>query len=120
MPQPLAKVARIMPEVTVEGVKGTVVPNGLSTLKYHNRETDGKDYSLGNGASSAENNGGADGDIHRLSNGHAAVHPQTQCMEESENVGDGSELLVKRLSEDAKLPKRGSPHAAGKFVMIKI
>lgn len=31
-----------------------------------------------------------------------------------EASGDGSTLLIKKLSEDAKLPQRGSRHAAGK------
>ena len=85
-----------MSERNVEDVEGAVAPTRTS--------------------SSAENNGGADGDIQSVS--HAAEHRLTQFV--SVDAGDGSELLVKRLSEDAKLPERGSPHAAGKFVMIKI
>ena len=125
MPEPPAKVARIMPEVAVNGVEGAVKLKDASTLKYHNGEADGNNNGVCNGVSSAVNakssNGEANGDIRHVSNGgHVVELPGTESMVENEEVGDGSELLVKRLSEDAKLPQRGSLHAAGMFDMIKI
>ena len=90
MSEPSVKVARIiMPDILKEGpfTETTLSSNGVS---------DGKDETSGA--------------VEQIGNGHAA---QQNGTTPSEDIGDGSELLIKRLSEDAKLPHRGSLHAAG-------
>ena len=96
MSEPLAKVARMMPEV---GEKNIEVP------------------SLENDAVNGVVNGVGNGEVSNM-NGHAKMNGVTNghangTTEEDEEAGDGSELLIKRLSEDAKIPHRGSLHAAG-------
>ena len=94
MPEPPVKVARIiMPDILKEGsyTHATFSSNGVS---------DEKDEIM-NGA------------LEHIGNGHAGLQNGKKSDEENEDIGDGSELLIKRLSEDAKVPHRGSVHAAG-------
>ena len=88
MSEPAAKIARIMPEVAErEEMNGC---NGVV---------------LKNGGPKPEVNG-----VDCLKNG-----TQNGVTEEEKDVTDGSVLLFKKLSEDAKTPVKGSSSAAGRF-----
>ena len=115
MSEPPAKVARIMPEVNEKFVANGEHLAGLNgeceTVKTNKHaESNG----MVNGDEKIEN-----GHSHHETNGHANTNLEKECTGDSEKYGDGSELLVKRLSEDAKMPHRGSLHAAGKLGIFK-
>eukprot|EP00112_Aurelia_sp_Birch-Aquarium-sp1_P003285 Seg1365.3 transcript_id=Seg1365.3/GoldUCD/mRNA.D3Y31 product="Deoxyuridine 5'-triphosphate nucleotidohydrolase" protein_id=Seg1365.3/GoldUCD/D3Y31 len=85
MSEPAAKIARIMPEVAEK------------------EEMNGSNGVMKNEGPKPETNG-----VHCLKNGS-----QNGVAQEEKDVTDGSVLLFKKLSEDAKAPVKGSASAAG-------
>lgn len=90
MSEPAAKIARIMPEVAEK------------------EEMNGSNGVMKNEGPKPETNG-----VHCLKNGS-----QNGVAQKEKDVTDGSVLLFKKLSEDAKAPVKGSASAAGRFSLI--